>query len=110
MLDWHLAELAACFERAKAGRSSAARMAIMAITTSNSIKVNALGGASRLAIPGSVALIFKMLVIAPLFSGGHPYDFPFLVNCNFLPDGGGMAISLRVAATLLILSLRRLHR
>jgi len=87
MLDWHLAELAACFERAKAGKSNAARMAIMAITTNNSIKVNAAGGVSRLAIPGPVDVIFKLLVIGMPFSKVHPYNFPFLVN-RILFSGG----------------------
>ncbi len=42
MLDLHLATLADIFAEASAGRSIAARIAMMAMTTSNSINVNAL--------------------------------------------------------------------
>jgi hypothetical protein len=41
MLDKHRAACALAFALARAGRSIAARMAMMAITTSNSINVNA---------------------------------------------------------------------
>ena len=40
MLLMHLMDLALSFARASAGNSMLARMAMMAITTSNSIKVN----------------------------------------------------------------------
>src|SRR4051812_18792292 len=40
-LDMHLASLARAFARLKAGSSSEARMAMMAITTNNSISVKA---------------------------------------------------------------------
>src|SRR5512143_118455 len=47
MLLWHCAALALSLALAKAGRSSAARIAMMAMTTSNSIKVNALARTGR---------------------------------------------------------------
>ena len=47
ILDLQTARLAVSFDLAKAGNSIAAKIAIIAITTNSSIKVNAIRGAKR---------------------------------------------------------------
>jgi hypothetical protein len=67
VLFMHVVRSAFCFALAKAGSSMAARMAIIAITTSSSIKVNARTGGRRSAPPSAVRLwifwLFALLAV-----------------------------------------------